>query len=130
MAITLLDASLIIDAIRSPDPALLMHTLTLGGVCGMTRAEVFSGARTAADQLQFSTVLNGYLQVDVESEAWDEAGLLHSLLRRKGLTVPLTDALLASLALRMNVELWAHDKLFPAIQKLVPNLRLYAEPSP
>jgi predicted nucleic acid-binding protein len=51
-----------------------------------------------------------------------------AVLRAAGVTVPFTDAALATLALSLDIELWARDKHFPVIRKVLPQLKLFPEP--
>jgi predicted nucleic acid-binding protein len=49
-------------------------------------------------------------------------------LRRSGLTVPLADAVIATLGIENDVEVWSRDQYFPAIQAVLPRLKLFQEP--
>jgi len=46
----------------------------------------------------------------------------------KGISVPFPDALIATVALEDDLELWQHDPHFLAIQKVIPNLKIFQEP--
>ena len=48
--------------------------------------------------------------------------------RSKGLIVPFLDALIATVALENDLDLWHHDRHFPNIQKVIPQLKLFQEP--
>jgi predicted nucleic acid-binding protein len=43
-------------------------------------------------------------------------------------TVPFPDALIATLAIAENLELWTRDLHFTQIQRVLPSLRLFQEP--
>jgi len=47
----------------------------------------------------------------------------------RGVTVPLTDALIATLGIENDLEVWALDSHFVAMQSVLTRLRLYT-PSP
>ncbi|HYO24609.1 MAG TPA: PIN domain-containing protein [Lacipirellulaceae bacterium] len=126
----LLDASTIIDAVRARDSEFTRRLLSCdGGVCGVTRAEVLGGARNDRDRANLLTILNGFQQISLPDVIWDDAGALYSQLRSSGVTVPLVDAVIASMGLALNCEVWARDAHFRAIQGVVPRLRLLQEVS-
>jgi predicted nucleic acid-binding protein len=124
----LLDASIIIHALRGKDLQLLGQMRLLGGaVCGITRAEVLSGARNAQDQMRLVTILDAFQQVAIPDALWDEVGFIQAQLRAGGVTVALVDAVLAAVALALDEEIWARDIDFQHVQRLFPTLKLYQE---
>ena len=48
-------------------------------------------------------------------------------LRRAGVTVPFTDVVIAQVAIASDLELWTRDNDFTHIQRILPQLRLFAE---
>jgi predicted nucleic acid-binding protein len=125
---TLLDASVIVDALRSKDLDLLNKMKAAdGAVCGVSRAEVLSGARGPRDRERLLTILDGFAQVDILSSLWDKVGEILAELRAAGVTVPLADAVVLAVAISIDVELWARDAHFELAQKILPTLRLYRE---
>jgi predicted nucleic acid-binding protein len=124
----LLDASTIIDGLRAKDLALLSRMQSVGGaVCGITRAEILSGARGFNDRTALCTILDGFQQIAVPESLWDEVGNMLSELRRKGVTVPLADAVLGTVAMSLNLEIWARNSDFNHMQGVLPALKLYQE---
>jgi len=125
----LVDTSVLIAQLRTGDPQLLAHFKTHGAViCGVTRAEVLYGVRTPADRARFIAALNALPQVPILDGLWDQAGLNLATLRAAGLPVPLADAVIATLAIDLDIELWARDQHYLLIQKAIPALRLFSEP--
>lgn len=124
----LLDASIIIDGIRAKELQLLEQMVQLSGaVCGVTRAEILSGTRVKKDHQKLLTILDGFQQVLIPESLWDAVGETQAHLRSKGLTVPMADAILATISIRLDIEVWARDSHFPAMKKLLPALKLYEE---
>jgi predicted nucleic acid-binding protein len=127
---TLLDASIIIDSLRARNLQLLAKMKSVSGaVCGVMRAEILSGARGPHDRLRLTTILDGFHQVAIPDVMWDQVGDVQSQLRASGVTVPLADALLTTIALAIGKEVWARDVHFPNIQQVLPALKLYRESS-
>jgi predicted nucleic acid-binding protein len=125
---TLLDASVIVDALRAKDVQLMSKMNAVSGaVCGVTRAEIFAGARGLKDRAKLLTILDGFQQVSIPDTMWDEVGDVQAQLRAGGVTVPLADAVLTTVALALDVELWARDTDFNHIHRVLPALKLYRE---
>lgn len=125
---TLLDASVLIDFLRTKDLQLLAQMQAAGGaVCGVTRAEILSGARGPKDLANLIVILDSFQQVSIPNAMWDTIGDLQSQLRANGVTVPLADATVASVAIALDAEAWARDAHFPNMQKILPALKLFVE---
>ncbi len=121
---TLLDASIIIERLRARDPAIIRALTIDGAVCGVTRAEILSGARNDADRQQLVTILAGFQQVSISHALWDDVGAAHATLRAGGLTVPMIDVVLAIVGMAVDCEVWTLDAHFRAMQRLFPRLKL------
>jgi len=125
----LVDSTVLIDYFRKKDQKLLSLMKTQGGaVCGIVRAEILHGARDARHRGRLRAGLNALHQISLPEALWDLVGDNLAALRAAGVTVPFTDAILATLALSLDIEFWARDKHFSAIQKVLPQLKLFQEP--
>jgi predicted nucleic acid-binding protein len=125
----LVDTSVIIDYLRNADPKLdgLFQTLPVG-ICGVTRAEILHGVRSPADRARTLVILNAFVPVATDEPVWDAAGdNLHSL-RTNGVTLPFPDAVIATVAIAHNIELWTRDGHFGLVQSVLHALRLFVEP--
>lgn len=129
MVMILVDSNVVIDYARGKDPALqtLFSSLTLG-VCGVVRAEVLAGWRSAQDRAKLLAILNGSTQVSTPDSIWDAVGDNLAELGRNGLIVPIPDAVIATLGIALDIEVWSRDKHFPSIQQILPALKLFEEP--
>jgi predicted nucleic acid-binding protein len=125
----LADTSVLIAYLRSADPKLLatldQHS---AAVCGVTRAEILCGVRNPADQARFISALNALPTVPIPDHLWDPIGLNLARLRAAGHPMSLADVTIATLALHLDIEIWARDQHFPLIQTVLPSLRLFQEP--
>lgn len=125
---TLLDASPIIDYLRSKDPNLLAEMKQVNGtICGVTRSEILSGARSAGDRGKLVSFLDCLNQVEIPQPMWDDIGDVQSQLRAAGVTIPLTDTVLVTIALALDIEVWARDAHYKAARGVIPALKLYSE---
>jgi predicted nucleic acid-binding protein len=122
----LVDASVLIDVLRSRDPE-LQRTLvdSEAAICGVTLAEVLHGARSDKDFDRLVASLSKFPQVGIPDDLWIDVGRHLSKLRRAGVTVPFSDAVVATVAIANDLELWATDAHFPLIQNVLPQLKLF-----
>lgn len=126
---TLVDSSVIFDHTRGRDPSLAQKFTTLPvAICGVTRAEVLHGSRNPKDRAALIVLLNQFVQVGTPETTWDLTGDNLCLLRTNGLTIPLADVLLATVAIVHDIELWTRDAHFSLVQRLIPALKLFQEP--
>lgn len=125
----LVDSGVLIDYSRGADPKLgaLFTTLPVA-VCGVVRAEVLHGSRNLRDRARLVMLLDGLIQLPIADALWDTIGDALNTLRSKGVTVPFADVILANVALAHDLELWTRDGHFALMQRVLPALRLFAEP--
>lgn len=125
----LTDTSVVIDWLRSPSTGLYgiisTHAAT---ICGVTIAEVFTGARTVAELGHYRIALTAFGNVPVPLDIWERVGRNLFACRRMGITVPLADAIIATVAVDNNFELWTYDSHFALMQMALPALQLFVEP--
>jgi predicted nucleic acid-binding protein len=125
----LVDSSVMIDALRKPDPRLqhLFNALQ-PAICGIVVAEVLHGARHAADYTKLAAALSSFPQVALPDAIWEGVGRNLWSLRGKGVSVPFQDATIATVAIENNIELWTRDTHFQLIQTVLAQLELFQEP--
>jgi len=92
-------------------------------VCGQIRQEVLQGSR---DEKAFAKLETHMALWDAETEEpadFTEAARVFARLRWKGVTIPPTDCLIAAVALRRKLLLYANDADFddiPGLQRYQP----------
>ena len=125
----LVDTGVLIDFLRTTDAKLgaLFRSLPVA-VCGTTRAEIFCGARSAADRQRLIVFLTPFQHVATPEPLWDQVGDNLAALRGNGITVPFADVIIATLGIENNIEVWARDPHYPMIQRALPRLKLFQEP--
>jgi predicted nucleic acid-binding protein len=125
----LADTTLAIEYLRRPTPRLIKIIQDQqAAICGVTVAEVYAGARSAADFTRFDTTLALFGSVPVPLDIWPRLGRNIAALGAAGITVPFPDIIIATLAIDLDVELWQRDHHFPLIQTVLPKLKLFTEP--
>jgi len=125
----LVDASVLINFLRTKDAKIdgLLRSLPVA-VCGVTRAEVFAGARDPKERQKLVTFLKPFQHIPIADSVWDQVGDNLAALRAAGLTVPFADAIIATLGIALDVEIWARDRHFKDMQQVLPALKLFQEP--
>jgi len=122
----LADTSILIAYLRSADAQLYADLKRHQAViCGITRAEVLWGVRDPTDQTRFMVALDTLPRVPIRDELWDAVGLNLARLRSAGLPMPFADVAIATVAMDLDIELWAQDQHFELIRSVLPRLRLF-----
>jgi predicted nucleic acid-binding protein len=87
------------------------------------------GARGSVHRQRLVAALDTFRQMPFPEFAWDLLGDNLAALRSTGTTVPLADAIIATVAIHYSVELWSRDSQFSLIQRAIPRLSLFEEPA-
>ncbi len=72
--------------------------------------------------------LAGFKHEPIPDSLWETIGRNQATLSTKGVTVPLVDTALATLAIFLDIEVWTYDAHFQLIQQVLPALKLFQEP--
>jgi predicted nucleic acid-binding protein len=125
----LTDTTVVIDYLRAPTVHLVkIIQVNQAAICGATIAEVYAGARSPADFKKYDKALSVFAVVAIRKKTWPNLGRNLAELGAKGITVPFPDALIATLGIENDIEVWARDPHFPMMQRALPQLRLFQEP--
>lgn len=77
--------------------------------------ELLQGMRLPEERKQVKEALLSTNYLEITSNDWEEAALLSSTLRAKGITLPMTDILIGHLAKARNLEVISFDPHFDQI---------------
>lgn len=91
---------------------------------GVVLTELLQGCRSSEDVDTILSHLSGLRFIDTTFSTWKRAGELSASLRRKGVTLPLSDLIIGALAVEHGCPLYTLDTHF----KHIPGLKLYAPP--
>lgn len=84
----------------------------LAAITGVVIAELLQGLKTETESKRLERLLHSIHYLKTEERDWIKAGQLSQQLRIKGVTLPLTDILIATIAQRHAVSLLTIDKHF------------------
>lgn len=88
---------------------------------GVVLAELLQGCRTPSERTILSESLLALHYFEVTQTTWLRTGDLSAQLLRRGITLPLSDLLIAALAIEHNCRVYSLDAHF----KKIPGLRLH-----
>jgi len=88
---------------------------------GVVLAELLQGCRTLTERATLSESLLALFYFEVTQTTWLRTGDLSAQLLRKGVTLPLSDLLIATFAIEQDCRVYSLDTHF----KKIPGLRLY-----
>ena len=118
----MLDTSVWIDALRGKTPHIVAVTQALLNddrilTCGPVIFEIKRGLRPP-DRKKILPLLVALIRLSVEETVWDDAGDLDAELRKKAITIPPMDVIIAQVCLHHKVSLFALDEHFRSIPEL------------
>ena len=121
----MLDTSVWIDALLGKTPHIVGVTQGLLNddrllICGPVLFEIKRGLRPP-DRKKILPLLAALMRLSVDETVWDKAGDLDASLRKKGITIPPMDVIIAQVCLHHKVSLFTLDEHFRSI----PGLKLF-----
>ena len=125
LASVLLDTSVWIDALMGNTRHIVAATEELLKddrilICGPVLFEIKRGLRPP-DRKKILPLFDALIRLSVDETVWDAAGDLDASLRKKGITIPPMDAIIAQVCLHHKVSLFTLDEHFHSI----PGLKLF-----
>ena len=118
----LLDTSVWIDALRGKTPHIVTATHRLLNddrvlTCGPVIFEIKRGLRPP-ERKKIMPLFDALIRLSFEETAWDAAGDLDVSLRKKGITIPPMDVIIAQVCLHHKVSLFTLDEHFRSVPRL------------
>lgn len=116
----LVDTSAWIDFIRHV-PSVVHEIQThhaRAAVCGAVKQEILQGSRNAPAFGELNEAMSLWHYLPENPEDFVRAAKIYSALRPRGITLPPQDCLIAAVALRHGIPLFARDKHFSHIDGL------------
>ena len=114
----LADTSIVVEYLRTPaERVLMLLSENDAAICGVIRTEVLAGARDRAHLQRIAAALDAFAYLATSEATWDSLGENLRALRAAGLTVPLPDALIATVAIEDGVEVWTRDAHFARMHR-------------
>jgi tRNA(fMet)-specific endonuclease VapC len=87
---------------------------------GPVISEILQGAKTESDFESLNNSIDGVPFIETDFADWRLAGELSFKLRRKGVTIPITDCLIAAISINNEAFIYSLDQHF----KQIPEVKL------
>lgn len=122
----LVDSNILIDYYRDRKSELARKIDSMQiAICGVVKSEVLHGVKSNEEVDNILASFTTFDLLHTDEYDFEGVGLILKTLRENGLTVPLTDAMIAFSAMKYDIPLWTQDGHFRLIQGLYPELTLY-----
>lgn len=120
----LIDTSIWVEYLRGNNKEILESVKGLirarnALLCGIVLSELLAGVRTRKSRDTLKETLDALDYAEVSKKTWILAGELSNALKRQGISVPLSDLILAALSIENDSELYTLDSHFERIPGLV-----------
>lgn len=121
----LVDTNVIIDYWDNPDENItkIFANETIA-ICGIVQAELLHGANSQKDIDNIEKAIACFRILPYRND-WKHLGVMLYELRKSGLTMPVTDVMIAQICIENNVSILTNDKHFAMMQKCLPKLNIY-----
>jgi hypothetical protein len=92
-------------------------------LCGVIYYELLQGAKDGEEALHLPNALSALKYFEITTDVWIQAGHIAAKLRRRGITLPMSDILVGIVAMEHGLQVLTLDKHFSSI----PGLTHYKE---
>lgn len=121
----IVDTSVLIDFLKGEDRVFNPVTRLLEkkriAITGIIIAELLQGIKNPKEEQIIAEMLTGIKIIEADTALWIKAGRLSASLRRKGISLPLTDVVIAALAIEHSLSVFTLDNHFGQI----PGVKIY-----
>ena len=119
------DTNIIIDYWNNPNETLTeVFNREDVAICGIVEAELLHGARSEKELEDITDAISCFEKLPVGGK-WNQLGRMLYRLRKAGVTLPFTDAIIAQVAIDNDIAVLTNDHHFRLIQSIIPELKLY-----
>lgn len=122
----IVDTSVWIEFFRNDNSPVSSHLKSLlrsGQIAmtGMILAEILQGIKSDKEILLVKNKLESLPFVEINKKVWQQSGEVSAALRKKGITIPLSDIIIACTAIVEDFEIYTIDPHFEKI----PGVKLH-----
>ncbi|MBW1706207.1 MAG: PIN domain-containing protein [Deltaproteobacteria bacterium] len=119
----IVDTCVWIEFFRRPESDLTVHLKGLlrerkVTMVGMVLAEILQGIKVQKEARLVKESLKKLPYLEMTRDIWEQAGKISAVLRKKGTTIPLSELIIASLALSSGYEVFTIDTHFEEVKGL------------
>jgi len=109
------------NARETPLASAVEYLLQRGEVytCGAVKYELIQGVKLGKEETMLVTAMQALYYIEMTESLWLKAGRLAAYLRRKGITIPFSDTLIAVIAKEENLTILTTDRHFGLVPEIV-----------
>lgn len=124
----LVDTNVLINYWNNPRELLKLNiSKDKHSICGIVKTELLHGAKSDDEADRMLGFFQSFNLIPIDEYDWEFAGLMLQTFRSQGISIPVTDALIAYIGIKYDIPVWTNDKHFKYMQAIYPELRLYEE---
>ncbi len=90
-------------------------------ICGVVMFELLQGIKSEAEKSMILDTLSNLEYAEMSQSLWQKSATLAASLKKKGVTLPLSDIFISAIALEYSLSIFTLDKHFEQI----PGVRIY-----
>lgn len=125
----LVDTNVLINYWNNPKELLKLNiSKDKHSICGIVKTELLHGAKSDDEADRMLGFFQSFNLIPIDEYDWEFAGLMLQTFRSQGISIPVSDALIAYIGIKYDIPVWTNDKHFKYMQAIYPELRLYEEP--
>lgn len=124
----LVDTNVLINYWNNPKELLKLNiSKDKHSICGIVKTELLHGAKSDDEADRMLGFFQSFNLIPIDEYDWEFAGLMLQTFRSQGISIPVSDALIAYIGIKYDIPVWTNDKHFKYMQAIYPELRLYEE---
>lgn len=124
----LVDTNVLINYWNNPRELLKLNiSKDKHSICGIVKTELLHGAKSDDEADRMLGFFQSFNLIPIDEYDWEFAGLMLQTFRSQGISIPVSDALIAYIGIKYDIPVWTNDKHFKYMQAIYPELRLYEE---
>ena len=124
----LVDTNVLINYWNNPKKLLELNiSKDKHSICGIVKTELLHGAKSDDEADRMLGFFQSFNLIPIDEYDWEFAGLMLQTFRSQGISIPVSDALIAYIGIKYDIPVWTNDKHFKYMQAIYPELRLYEE---
>lgn len=87
-------------------------------ICGVVKFELIQGMRSGKEEATLVNAMQSLYYIEMTELLWLKAGRLAASLRKKGITIPFSDILIAVIAKEENLTILTSDRHFGQVPEI------------
>ncbi|GBD96343.1 MAG TPA: PIN domain-containing protein [Nitrospirae bacterium] len=87
--------------------------------CGVVMFELLHGIKSEAEKSVILDTLSNLAYAEMSQSLWQKSATLAAFLKKKGVTLPLSDIFISAIAIENNLQVFTLDKHFEQVPEVI-----------